>query len=98
VMRHTFAPKVLDGSSDSQLGPELLEVVQAIRGRCRTEAEAVDALPDAMVDELAAAGTPDQVTSTIDRVYAAGADTVVLIPFVGPLDPDLRRYAEVLRA
>jgi 5,10-methylenetetrahydromethanopterin reductase len=97
VMRQTFGPRILNGASDSQLGPELLHEVLAIRARCTTEADAVDALPDHLVDELAAAGTADQVQAAISNVFAAGADTVVLIPFVGPLDPDLRPLAEVVR-
>jgi 5,10-methylenetetrahydromethanopterin reductase len=97
VMRQTFGPRILNGSCDSQLGPELLQEVLAIRSRCTSDAEAADALPDHLVDELAAAGTPDQVQATIAKVFAAGADTIVLIPFVGPLDPDLRHLAEVVR-
>ncbi len=97
VMRQTFGPRILNGSCDSQLGAQTLQEVMAIRGRCTTDAEAVDALPDHVVDELAAAGTADQVQATIERVFAAGADTVVLIPFVGKLDPDLRHLADVVR-
>jgi 5,10-methylenetetrahydromethanopterin reductase len=97
LMRHSFAPHILSGERDSQLGPTLLAEVLAIRARCTTPAEAAEAFPDHLVDELAAAGTPEQVQAMINHVYAAGADTVVIIPFVGPLDPDLRTLAAVVR-
>ncbi len=96
VMRHTFAPRLLNGSVDSQLGPSLLEEVRAIRSRVSSEAEAAEAMPDSMVDALTAAGTPDQVKASIDAFVAAGADTVVLIPFMGPFETDLPAYASML--
>jgi 5,10-methylenetetrahydromethanopterin reductase len=97
VMRHTFAPHILSGERDSQLGPTLLAEILSIRARCATVAEAAEAFPDHLVDELAAAGTPEQVQAMIHNVYAAGADTVVIIPFVGPLDPDLRTLSQVVK-
>jgi 5,10-methylenetetrahydromethanopterin reductase len=40
-------------------------------------------IPDAWVDTLAAAGTPDQVFDSIERVIAAGTDMLVLQPLEG---------------
>lgn len=96
VMRQSFAPKVLDGTCDSQLGPEVLAEVRAMRDRCKTVDEAATALPEWIIDELSASGSPDQVRASIERISAAGADTIVLIPFVGKLDPELQRYADLL--
>lgn len=43
-------------------------------------------LPDDLVDELAAAGTTDQVVASLRALDAAGADSIVFVP-IGP-DPD----------
>lgn len=40
-------------------------------------------MPDAWVDEFAAAGTPDQVAEAVQRWMDAGADSVVLLPLNG---------------
>jgi alkanesulfonate monooxygenase SsuD/methylene tetrahydromethanopterin reductase-like flavin-dependent oxidoreductase (luciferase family) len=43
-------------------------------------------MPDEWLDALSAAGTPEQVTDTIQRLAAAGADVIVFQPLNG--DPD----------
>lgn len=45
-------------------------------------------MPDAWLDDLAAAGTPEQARATIERLVAAGADSVVLVapPSANPDD------------
>jgi alkanesulfonate monooxygenase SsuD/methylene tetrahydromethanopterin reductase-like flavin-dependent oxidoreductase (luciferase family) len=45
-------------------------------------------MPDAWLDELAEAGTPDEVRTMVERLAAAGADSVVLVapPSVAPDD------------
>ncbi len=43
-------------------------------------------MPEAWLDAFAAAGTPEQVTNTIQRLAAAGADSIVFQPLNG--DPD----------
>lgn len=43
-------------------------------------------MPDAWLDAFSAAGTPEQVTETIQRLSDAGADTIVFQPLNG--DPD----------
>ena len=52
-------------------------------------------MPDAWLDAFAAAGTRDQVVAALDRLAAAGADSIVLQPLSG--DPAcLDEYAEHL--
>lgn len=52
-------------------------------------------MPDAWLDDLAAAGTPEQVVASVQRLAEAGADTVVLQPLLG--DPDcLEEYGRYL--
>jgi 5,10-methylenetetrahydromethanopterin reductase len=43
-------------------------------------------LPDDLIDELAAAGTTDQVVASLSALADAGADSIVFVP-IGP-DPD----------
>ncbi len=43
-------------------------------------------MPDAWVDAFSAAGTPQQVAESIQRLISAGADSVVFVPLNG--DPD----------
>jgi len=59
-------------------------------------AEALAAhMPDAWLDAFAAAGTPEQAAARIQRLFAAGADTVIFQPLDG--DPDcLEEYARYL--
>jgi 5,10-methylenetetrahydromethanopterin reductase len=47
---------------------------------------------DAWIDELAVAGTPDDCRAAVERLGAAGADVVVLVP---PLDDAQRQLALV---
>jgi len=52
-------------------------------------------MPDAWLDAFAAAGTPDQAVAAIERLIAAGADSIVLQPLKG--DPAcLDEYATLL--
>jgi alkanesulfonate monooxygenase SsuD/methylene tetrahydromethanopterin reductase-like flavin-dependent oxidoreductase (luciferase family) len=37
-------------------------------------------MPDAWLDQLAVCGTPEAGAAAIERLYAAGADSVVLVP------------------
>ena len=39
-------------------------------------------MPDAWLDQLAVCGTPAEGAAMIERLYSAGADSVVLVPFV----------------
>jgi alkanesulfonate monooxygenase SsuD/methylene tetrahydromethanopterin reductase-like flavin-dependent oxidoreductase (luciferase family) len=60
--------------------------------RFAAELDGFDArgVPDAWLDELAIAGTPADCRAAIERLGAAGADSVVLIP---PLDEPLEQLA-----
>ena len=52
-------------------------------------------LPDAWLDQFAAAGTPEQAAAAIERLFDAGADAVVFQPLNG--DPAcLDEYARSL--
>lgn len=58
-------------------------------------ADAARHIPDAWIDALCAAGTPEQVAGAINRLVDAGADAVVLQPLDG--DPGcLDEYARYL--
>jgi 5,10-methylenetetrahydromethanopterin reductase len=97
VMRQTIAPKILDGSLAWTLG-----VLGVNDEACRLAAlglpanELADQIPDAWIDELAAAGSPEQIQAMFRALIDAGADTIVMIPFVGKHDPELARYSALL--
>jgi len=56
---------------------------------------AAQRMPEAWIDELAAAGTPDQAAAAVRRLAEAGADSIVLQPLHG--DPDcLDEYVRYL--
>jgi len=46
-------------------------------------AGAAQRMPDSWIDELSAAGTPDQAAAAINRLAASGADSVVFQPLEG---------------
>lgn len=61
---------------------------------------AAQRMPEAWIDDLAAAGTPDQAAAAVRRLAAAGADTVVLQPLEGDpecLDEYIRYLLPALR-
>jgi 5,10-methylenetetrahydromethanopterin reductase len=69
--------------------PDLADWLARKRGRPQVDAASfASAIPDsgpivpedAWIDELAVAGTPDDCRAAIERLGAAGADTVVLVP------------------
>jgi alkanesulfonate monooxygenase SsuD/methylene tetrahydromethanopterin reductase-like flavin-dependent oxidoreductase (luciferase family) len=55
---------------------------------------AAEQVPDAWVEELAVAGTPEACAAAVRALAAAGADTVVLVPPHGDPRPALRRLAQ----
>lgn len=57
----------------------------ALRDNATDRADFVRRLPDDWVDQLAVTGTPAQARGRLDVLFAAGADSIVLIP-AGP-DP-----------
>lgn len=48
--------------------------------------EGAKKMPDAWIDELSAAGTPEQAAASIQRLIEAGADEVMLAPVENDLD------------
>jgi len=57
--------------------------------------DAADRIPDAWVDALSAAGTPEQAAASIGRLAEAGADSIILQPLDG--DPAcLDEYIQLL--
>jgi 5,10-methylenetetrahydromethanopterin reductase len=98
VMRQTIAPKILDGSLAWTFGPMgVTEEANRLAALGLPAHELADLIPDAWIDELAAAGTAEQIQAMFRALIDAGADTVVMIPFVGKHDPELARYAELVQ-
>lgn len=68
--------------------------------RTHTAQEAVEQIPDAWVDALSAAGTPEHAAEVIQRLADAGADSVVFKPMDGDptcLDEYIRFLMPVLK-
>ncbi|GAA0314180.1 LLM class flavin-dependent oxidoreductase [Kineococcus aurantiacus] len=61
------------------------EELLALRASCADADEFTRRMPDAWVDDLTLAGTPDRVRSRIAELRAAGLDEVVLFPVGDPL-------------
>ena len=98
VMRQTIAPKILDGSLAWTLGPMgVTEEANRLAALGLPAHELADLIPDAWIDELAAAGTAEQIQAMFRALIDAGADTIVMIPFVGKHDPELARYADLVQ-
>lgn len=57
----------------------------ALRARCASREEFVQALPDEWVADLALAGTPEQVRARIDALAAAGVHSSVFAPLGDPV-------------
>jgi alkanesulfonate monooxygenase SsuD/methylene tetrahydromethanopterin reductase-like flavin-dependent oxidoreductase (luciferase family) len=82
-LRPLMASAIASGGIDSQLAPMgiLPQVKELKKGGDQEHFEA--AMPDAWIDQLAIAGTPEDWTLAINRLVEAGADTVVLVPLPG---------------
>jgi alkanesulfonate monooxygenase SsuD/methylene tetrahydromethanopterin reductase-like flavin-dependent oxidoreductase (luciferase family) len=79
---------VLDESVAAQLAP-LAREPELARLRELADGDLIAReLPDDLVDDLAAAGTPDQVVACLRAIAEAGADSIAFVP-VGP-DPDVQ--------
>ncbi len=97
VMRQSIAPKILDGSlarAFTLMG--VTEEVDRLAALGLPAPELANHIPDAWIDELAAAGTAEQIQAMFRALIEAGADTIVMIPFVGPHNPALKEYADLL--
>jgi alkanesulfonate monooxygenase SsuD/methylene tetrahydromethanopterin reductase-like flavin-dependent oxidoreductase (luciferase family) len=96
VARAVVAKWVTDDSVDAQLAP-LDRATEFERLRSLGDAAAIAAaIPDDLVDELTAAGTPAQAASSLRRVAETGVEAIAFAP-VGP-DPDeqLRLFASAV--
>lgn len=71
---------------DSQVNAAGIATEVAALMQAHGKADFAQHIPDEWVDALAAAGTPDQVLASIQRMIAAGADSIVFQPLDG--DPD----------
>ena len=79
-LRPLVASAIASGKIDTQLAPlGILPQVHELREKEDFE-HLKTALPDAWIDQLTIAGTPDDWVLAVDRLIEAGADTVVLVP------------------
>lgn len=79
-LRPLVAAGIASGKIDAQLAP--MEILPEVRERRESQsaAEFAAALPNAWIDQLALGGTLNDWKLGIERLAAAGADTVVLVP------------------
>lgn len=97
VMRQTIAPKILDDSLAWTLGVlGVNEEADRLAALGLPAGELANHIPEAWIDELAAAGTAEQIQAMFRALIEAGADTIVMIPFVGPHNPALADYANLV--
>ena len=68
----------------------------ALRAEVGSPAEFAAALPDAWVDQLAVVGTVETARARLDELYAAGANSVVLLPAGDDPFAALRELAALL--
>lgn len=80
-LRPIVAATLASGNAHTQIAP--LDIADDIRAlAARGESTLCAEMPDAWLDQLAACGTPEQGAAAIEQLYAAGADSVVLVPFI----------------
>jgi alkanesulfonate monooxygenase SsuD/methylene tetrahydromethanopterin reductase-like flavin-dependent oxidoreductase (luciferase family) len=80
-LRPVVAATLASPEAVTQVTP--LGIADDVRALAARGEEALCAeMPDAWLDLLAVCGTPDQGAAAIERLYSAGADSVVLVPFV----------------
>jgi 5,10-methylenetetrahydromethanopterin reductase len=80
-LRPVIAATLASAEAMTQLTP--LDIADAVRALAARGEDALRAeMPDAWLDQLAVCGTPEEGAAMIERLYAAGADSVVLLPFV----------------
>ena len=79
-LRPLMTPAILSGNLAAQLVPMgiLPQVHELMKGGDSEHLAA--AIPDAWIDQLAIAGTPEEWMLAINRLVEAGADAVVLVP------------------
>jgi len=69
--------------ADIQLSTLGIEAEVAALVQADGRAEVARRMPDEWVDAFAAAGTPDQAMESIQRLIAAGPDTIIFQPLDG---------------
>ncbi len=80
-LRPITAATLASVEGGAQVAP--LDIADDVRALAARGAEALSAeMPDAWLDQLAVCGTPDEGANAIERLYTAGADSVVLVPFI----------------
>ena len=79
-LRPLIASAIASGGIDAQIAPMgiLPQVHEYMKSGGQERLEA--AMPDAWIDQLAIAGTPEEWGPAIRRLVEAGANTVVLVP------------------
>lgn len=104
AVRHTIAEYVGAGSSGGgepaplvRLGGVPDDVVREMGRIYASGRIPVELVDDAMVDQLAVSGNPDQCEAGIRRLIDAGADAIAFFPFPsGDVETQLERISEVL--
>ena len=80
IMRPKVAYALARGVIDAQIAPlGILPEVQALLARGGSELLESE-IPDEWIDQLVVAGTPADCKRAVQRLHAAGADSVVLVP------------------
>jgi alkanesulfonate monooxygenase SsuD/methylene tetrahydromethanopterin reductase-like flavin-dependent oxidoreductase (luciferase family) len=80
-LRPIVAAMLAGADVGTQLAP--LGILDDVRALAARGADALRSdMPDAWLDQLAVCGTPAEAAAAIERLYAAGADSLVLVPFI----------------
>jgi alkanesulfonate monooxygenase SsuD/methylene tetrahydromethanopterin reductase-like flavin-dependent oxidoreductase (luciferase family) len=80
-LRPIVAATLASSDAVTQIAP--LGIADDVRALAARGEDALAAeMPDTWLDQLAVCGTPDQGAAAIERLRAAGADSVVLVPFI----------------
>ncbi len=95
-LRPFVAAALASGNIDSQVEP--LGFLPALR-ELRATGDATDLqqeMPDAWIDQLTLAGTPDDIQGGIAGLFDAGVDSVVLVPLPDREIGEMERFARRL--
>ncbi|MBA3947543.1 MAG: LLM class flavin-dependent oxidoreductase [Herpetosiphonaceae bacterium] len=80
-LRPVVAATLVSAEGGTQLAP--LDIADDVRALAKRGVDALCAdMPDVWLDQLAVCGTPAEGAQAIEQLYAAGADSVVLVPFI----------------
>jgi 5,10-methylenetetrahydromethanopterin reductase len=84
--RRLIAHRLLDGQPMPPPDTDLVDELAGLIARNPDRHTLAEALPDAVVDRFAAAGSARQCADSVERLREAGADAVVFVP---PRDPQM---------